>query len=214
VNWNTNIAANGNHTLTSKATDTSNNVTTSAGVTVNVNNVTNCTLANQIIANPGFESGNTGWSRSSSTGNTTGMITNSTNRNPHSGTWYGHLNGLAITNTQTLTTASGTMVIPAEVCAASLNFWISIDTAEGNTLANDKVTVQIQTKKPDGKFGSWVTLATYSNLDTTGLNVYVQKSFDLLSYAGKTVKIRVQGKENSTLQTTFLFDDFALNVTQ
>ncbi len=38
VKWNTRNVANGTHTLTSKATDTSDNVATSAGVTVNVNN--------------------------------------------------------------------------------------------------------------------------------------------------------------------------------
>ncbi|MCI0606291.1 Ig-like domain-containing protein [bacterium] len=215
VNWNTNTVANGNHNLTSKATDTSNNVATSSAVNVTVNNITNCTLSNQIVTNPGFESGNTGWSRSSSTGNNSGIITNGTNRAPHSGTWYAHLNGLAITNTQTITTNSTTMVIPAEVCAASLSFWQSIDTAETTaTSANDTVKIQINVKKPNGSFGSWVTLATYSNLEATGMNIYTQKSIDLMTYAGKTVKIRFQGIENSSLQTTFLFDDIALNVTQ
>ena len=214
LTWNTNIAPNGSHILTTRATDTSNNTTISQGISVNINNITDCTVTNQIVANPGFESGTTAWGRSSSAGGNSGMITNSPNNLPHSGSWYAHLNGLGIVNTQTLTTSSTTMVIAAEACAASLNFWISIHTTEAGTTANDKVTVQIQTQKPDGTFTSFATIATYSNLDATGMNVYVQKSFNLLPYAGKKVKFRFQGKENSSLQTTILLDDVALNVTQ
>jgi Big-like domain-containing protein len=215
ISWNTNIVANGNHNLTSKAFDTSNNSGISPAVTVNVNNPHSCTLSAQIITNGGFESGNTGWGRSSSTGSTTGMITNSLAYSPHTGSWYAKLNGFGTTSTQSITTSSGTMVIPAEACVATFTFWLSIGTAETTTTtANDTVVVQIQTKNNNGNFGSWSTLATFSNLNSTGLNVYAQQSFNLLAYKGKTVKLRFQGKENSSLQTTFLIDDVALNVTQ
>ena len=54
------------------------------------------------------------------------------------------------------------------------------------------------------------TLATYSNLNAnTG---YVQKSFDLSAYKGQTIQVYLVGAEDSTLQTSFVVDDFALNV--
>ena len=54
------------------------------------------------------------------------------------------------------------------------------------------------------------TLATYSNLNkNTG---YAQKSFNLIGYKGQTIRVYLLGKEDSSLQTSFVVDDFALNV--
>ncbi len=53
-------------------------------------------------------------------------------------------------------------------------------------------------------------MATYSNLDkSTG---YVQKTVDLSAYAGQTVTVKFTGVEDSSLQTSFVIDDTALNV--
>jgi kumamolisin len=53
------------------------------------------------------------------------------------------------------------------------------------------------------------TLATYSNLNAaTG---YQQASFDLSAYKGQTIQIYLIGVEDSSLQTSFVVDDFALN---
>jgi len=54
------------------------------------------------------------------------------------------------------------------------------------------------------------TLATYSNLDhNTG---YAQKSFNLNSYIGQTIQVYLVGTEDTSAQTSFVVDDFALNV--
>jgi hypothetical protein len=54
------------------------------------------------------------------------------------------------------------------------------------------------------------TLHTYSNLDhATG---YTQRSFSLAPYIGQTVTLKFTGSEDSTLQTSFVIDDSALNV--
>ena len=54
------------------------------------------------------------------------------------------------------------------------------------------------------------TLATFSNLDAgTG---YTQHTYDLSSYAGSTVTLTFTGTEGSKLQTSFVLDDTALNV--
>jgi len=57
---------------------------------------------------------------------------------------------------------------------------------------------------------TYTTLATYSNLNAN--STYVQKSFDLTGYRGATVRVRFYATEDSSLQTSFVVDDTALNV--
>ena len=54
------------------------------------------------------------------------------------------------------------------------------------------------------------TLATYSNLNKAA--GYSQKSFSLAAYAGQTVSLKFLGTEDSSLQTSFVIDDTAVNV--
>jgi hypothetical protein len=107
------------------------------------------------------------------------------------------MDGYGTTHTDTL---SQSVTIPAG-CSATFTFWLHIDTAETTTTtAYDKLTV---------KAGA-TTLATYSNLNkATG---YSQKSFSLTSFAGQTVTISFSGAEDSSLQTSFVVDDTAVNV--
>ncbi|MGW2712088.1 M4 family metallopeptidase, partial [Streptomyces sp. NPDC001356] len=100
-----------------------------------------CT-STQLLANPGFESGDTGWSNS-------GVINNDTREPAHSGSWTAWLNGWGSAHTDTL---SQSVTIPAG-CKATLSFYLHIDTAESGSTAYDKLTVTAGSK----------TLATYSN---------------------------------------------------
>ncbi|WP_448319976.1 M4 family metallopeptidase [Streptomyces sp. CO7] len=158
--------------------------------TVNPAGSGTCT-AKQLLGNPGFESGNTTWSASS------GVITTDSGQAAHGGSYKAWLDGYGSSHTDTL---SQSVTIPAG-CKATLSFWLHIDTAETTTSsAYDKLTVTA---------GS-TTLASYSNLNAaTG---YVQKSFDLSSMAGQTVTLKFNGVEDTTLQTSFVIDDTALNV--
>ena len=54
------------------------------------------------------------------------------------------------------------------------------------------------------------TLATYSNLNKAA--GYSQKSFNVAAYAGQTIRVYILGSEDVSLQTSFVVDDFALNV--
>ncbi len=54
------------------------------------------------------------------------------------------------------------------------------------------------------------TLATYSNLNKA--SGYSQKSFSLSAYAGQTITLNFLGNEDALLQTSFVIDDTALNV--
>ena len=54
------------------------------------------------------------------------------------------------------------------------------------------------------------TLGTFSNLNhITG---YAQHSFSLSSFTGQTITLKFTGTEDSSLQTSFVVDDNALNV--
>ncbi|MFD5813815.1 hydrolase [Streptomyces sp. NPDC127038] len=156
-----------------------------------------CTAA-QLLANPGFESGATSWTASS------GVITTSTSEAARTGSYKAWLDGYGTATTDTLSQA---VTIPSG-CSATLSFYLHVDTAETTTTtAYD--TLKAQVVNSSGTVLS--TLATYSNLNAaTG---YTQRSFSLGStYAGQTVTIKFTGVEGSTLQTSFVLDDTALNV--
>ncbi|MFJ5228341.1 M1 family aminopeptidase [Kitasatospora sp. NPDC088391] len=150
-----------------------------------------CTPA-QVVANGGFESGTSPWTASS------GVITNGSGQSAHGGTYYARLDGHGTTHTDTL---SQTLTLPAGCSSASLSFWLHIDTAETTrSTAYDKLTAKI----------GGTTLATYSNLNAaTG---YVKKTFDVSAFAGQTVTLAFTGVEDSSLQTSFVLDDLALDV--
>lgn len=157
----------------------------------------------QIIGNPGFENGSTSpapWTV------TSGVINNSTSEPPHAGSWDAWMDGYGTTHTDTVLQQ---VTIPAAATAATLTFFLHIDTAEtSTTTAFDTLTVQV--RNSSGTVLS--TLATFSNLNhATG---YSQKSFNLLSFKGQTIQIFFKGVEDSTLQTSFVVDDVNLNVTQ
>ncbi|MEU6777505.1 M1 family aminopeptidase [Streptomyces sp. NPDC046759] len=150
-----------------------------------------CTPA-QVVANGGFESGTSPW-----TASTSSVITSRSGETAHGGTSYAWLDGVGSTHTDTL---SQSVTVPAGCDAATLTFWLHIDTAETtSSTAYDKLTARIGN----------TTLATYSNLDKN--SGYVRKSIDVSAYAGQTVSLSFTGTEDSSLQTSFVLDDIALD---
>jgi PKD repeat protein len=157
----------------------------------------NCTTA-QLLGNPGFETGTAApWTAS------TGVINNSSTEPPHSGSWDAWMDGYGTTHTDMLSQA---VTLPTGCTSYSLSFWLHIDTAETGTTANDKL--QVQVLNPSGTVLG--TLATYSNLNA--ISGYAQHTFDLSTYAGQAITLKLTGTENASLQTSFALDDFALNV--
>jgi kumamolisin len=173
----------------------------------------NTNTLTQLVGNNSFESADGGssaqyaaaimpWSA------TPNVISSSPAEPAHSGLWMAWLCGYGTTHTDTL---AQTVRIPSLATAISLSFWLHIDTAETTTtLQNDTLTVQVK----DLTANTSQTLATYSNLNAKA--GYVQHSFTLsaATYAGHTLQILVTGKENSSLQTSFVFDDFSLAITE
>jgi hypothetical protein len=191
-------AAAGTSTITINASGGGISHSTTVSLTITTGGTTT-----QIIGNPGFENGSTNtapWTL------TSGVINNSTSEPPHSGSWDAWLDGYGTTHTDT---ALQQVTIPSTATAATLTFFLHIDTAEtSTTTAFDTLTVQV--RNSSGTVLS--TLATFSNLNhNTG---YAQKSFSLLSFKGQTIQIFFSGAEDFTLQTSFVLDDVNLNVTQ
>ncbi|WP_225825406.1 immune inhibitor A [Streptomyces naphthomycinicus] len=156
-----------------------------------------CTAA-QLLANPGFESGATSWTGSS------GVITSDTGEAARSGSYKAWLNGYGSAHTDTL---AQSVTIPAGCTSATLSFYLHVDTAE-TTTSTAYDTLKAQVLNSSGTVLS--TLATYSNLNAA--SGYAQRSFNLAGYAGQTVTLKFTGTEGSTLQTSFVVDDAALNV--
>jgi hypothetical protein len=196
---------NGTHTIVSKASDAAGNVGTSATVTVTVSNGTTTT---ELIGNGGFENGasNTAPWVLTSTHTPIEIINSSSSEPPHSGTFDAWLDGFGKTTTDTVMQQ---VAIPANATAATLSFWLHIDTAEtSTTTAFDTLTVQV--RNSSGTVLS--TLATFSNLNAA--SGYQQHSYDLSSFKGQTVQIFFSGSEDFELQTSFVLDDVSLKVTQ
>jgi|GEM_PF-1232687 len=172
-----------------------------SGTSANLSNTPRsitCISGQQLLGNPGFESGEVAWNA------TPLVITNNAGQPAHGGAWKAWLDGYGATHADTL---SQTVAIPSGAVGATLTFWLHIDTDEAPGTPFDTLKVQVRNAA-----GTVVlaTLATYSNLD--GAAGYSLKSFDLTSFRGQTVTIYFEGMEDISLQTTFVIDDTALSV--
>jgi hypothetical protein len=200
VTWNTTGVANGAYVLTTRAFDGSGNSGTSANVSVTVNNTTpTCSITEQLLLNPGFESGNVSWTAPA------GVIASSSST-ARTGSWRALLGNKGTTTTQTLYQQ---LTIPSTACAASLKFWLKITTAETTTGTQyDKLFVEIQSST-GAVLG---TLATYSNLNKG--TTYVERSFDVSAYKGQTIRVALRMTEDVSLQTSFFVDDSSVTITR
>ena len=168
---------------------------------INLTVTTGSGTTQQLLGNPGFENGSTNptpWTV------TAGVIDNSAFEAPHTGSWKAWLDGYGSAHADTILQQ---VSVPSTAMQATLSFWLHIDTLETSpTKAND--TLKVQVRNSSGTV--LATLATYSNLSAaTG---YTQVSFDLAAYKGQTIQIYLIGVENASLKTSFVVDDFLLNV--
>ncbi|MCP2335153.1 M1 family aminopeptidase [Actinomadura rupiterrae] len=149
-----------------------------------------CTPA-QVVGNGGFENGTSPWTASSN------VIFTGGGETAHSGSRFARLDGTGSMHTDTLTQS---VTLPAGCSTATLSFWLHVDTDEYDQVAYDKLTAKIGT----------TTLGSFSNLDAA--SGYVKKTFDVSAYAGQTVTLAFTGSEDVSLQTSFVLDDVALDV--
>jgi serine protease len=189
----------GSSSVTVSAKDTTGaSGSTSFTWTVSTSGGGGCT-AKQLLGNPGFETGSAApWSA------TAGVINPSSAGEPaHSGTYVAWLDGYGSTHTDTL---SQSVSIPAGCKNATFSYWLHIDTAESGSTAFDTLKVQVLSSS-----GSVLaTIGSFSNVNAA--SGYQQHSANLAAYVGQTITLKFTGSEDSSLQTSFVVDDTALNV--
>ncbi|HNQ77201.1 MAG TPA: hypothetical protein PKJ37_05585 [Acidobacteriota bacterium] len=155
---------------------------------------------NQLLLNSGFESGNDGnW-----TVNSTGDINcgGGYQRTGSCCAWLAGINSYTDFIYQDV-------VVPANAVSANLSFYLKITSAEGTTTAYDFLYIQLR----DTSNNVLATLQTLSNKDKNTYAAYQPLSFDMLPYAGQTVRAYFLATTDSTNITSFFLDDTALNVT-
>ena len=190
-------APTGTYTVVASATDGDQTRSTTFNLTI----ISAGGGTQQILGNPGFENGinSAPWTA------TSGVIDSSAFEAPRSGSWKAWLDGFGTAHTDTLLQQAS---IPADITAAKLSFWLHIDTAETTrSKAND--TLKVQLRNSAGTVLS--TLATYSNLNAAA--GYTQLTFDLFANRGQTIQVYLIGVENGSAKTSFVVDDFSLNIT-
>ena len=192
----TTSTAAGSYPITVTGTGTS--VTRTATYTLTVTGSSGTCTSAQLLANPGFESGSTSWTT------TSGVIGTFTSQPARTGSYAAWLDGYGATHTDS---AYQSVTLPSGCTTYALSFYLHVDTAE-TTTSTAYDTLKVQVTNSSGTV--LATLATYSNLNAaTG---YVAKSLSLSAYAGQTVRVNFLGVEDSSLQTSFVLDDTALNV--
>jgi len=168
--------------------------TTTISLTVNPTGGTT-----NLIVNGGFENATAApWTL------TAGVLNTSASEPPHSGAKDAWLDGYGTSHTDT---ATQTVTIPSTATTATLTFWLHIDTAETTTTTAFDV-LSIQVLNTGGTLLQ--TLGTFSNLNKAA--GYTQRSFNVIAFKGQTIQIRFRGVEDTSLQTSFVIDDVALNV--
>ncbi|HWS26861.1 MAG TPA: M4 family metallopeptidase [Xanthomonadales bacterium] len=201
-------AAAGTYTVTLTVTDNGGlTATKSAAVTVSSGGG-----SAERLVNGNFDSittsGNSGlgWSRTASTGTSFNtLLAGQTNAN--TGGSYAYLGVNATTSTQTVD--SSATLIPATATTATLSFFTSIVTSETTTTtAYDKLVVQLIDTSNNAVLATLVTLSNVNK--TSSASTYVQRSYSVAAYKGKTVKVRLKGSTDSSLATTFRVDTVSL----
>ncbi|KOG41379.1 M28 family peptidase [Streptomyces decoyicus] len=181
----TSSAAAGTYTLTVTGTGA---VTHTTPYTLTVKGAGGCT-AQQLMTNGGFENGTTPW-----TGDT-GAIGAHAGQSAHGGSRFAWLGGYGRSATESL---GQSVTVPAGCSKATLTYWLHIDTDETDRVAYDTFKVKV---------GS-TTLTTLSNIDAS--SGYTQRTLDLTPYIGQRITVTFAAAEDSSLQTSFVIDDAAL----
>jgi subtilisin family serine protease len=193
--WDTLSVANGSHALVAKAYDPSNNVGTSATVSVTVSNGGGGGGGTELLQNGGFEGSLAPWTA-------TGNVYWSNGAYRRSGTGYAVL---GYYNNASGSLAQG-VTIPA-AAAGTLVFWLNVTSSETTTTTQyDRLFVEVRSTA-----GTLLaTLATFSNLDKGAAGAYVQRSVSLAPWRGQAVRVQFRVTTDSSLATSFRLDDVSL----
>ncbi len=192
--------ATGSYTITVKGTEGSATHNATVSVTVTSSGGGGGTTT-QMLANPGFENGQSPWLESSSGGY---QIVDPTN--PHTGSysaWLCGYNGCSDAIWQAVT-------LPSTTTKVVLSYWVYIDTNESGSTCYDYFRVRLRTS-------AGATISTVSTKCNANASGWTQYTFDvssaLSSYHGQAIQVAFLGTNDYSLPTDFFVDDVQLNVT-
>jgi hypothetical protein len=149
----------------------------------------------ELVQNGDFELGQTGW-RATSTSNRAGIIGS---ERPHSGNQSASLCGYNDCDEALAQTIS----LPKDARMLSLSYYISITTQETRH-AFDFLNVEL--RAPDGK----IVQAIGRLSDGSPTDTWRRSSFDLSSYAGKTIDLVFRASCGKIRPTKFFVDDIEI----
>jgi hypothetical protein len=137
-----------------------------------------------VLQNADFENGNRGWTA------TAQVITQDSREPARSGMWKAWLGGWGEPHPDTLWQQ---VTIPANVTAATLEFYLHISTEEQSNNVYDRLRVRV--RDANGSFIA--TLRTYTNLQAAP--GYAVQTVSLNNYRGRTVRIEFASQEEQRL---------------
>ena len=154
----------------------------------------------ELIINGGFESGGTGWVMSGGAGVYTSF------GYARSGTGYQWLGGIE----NEVDACYQTITIPGTATSATLSFYYNIFSYDDFSGAYDtfKATIRNTANTILATVGNWSNL----NQEAPGNPYYHLRTFNLLPYAGQTIRIYFSSINDSIDATSFLIDDVSVQV--
>ncbi len=165
-----------------------------AGFASTAGALTACAGASELLADGGFEDG-TGWAA------TPGVLDRSPGTPARNGVGKAWLDGYGRAHHDQL---SQQVSIPAGACAATLRFWLRVESEEtSGSTAYDRLTLTAV-----GESGAPASLGIWSNLDRG--QGWVEQVVDLSRFRGQTVTLRFDGVEDQSRRTSFVIDDASL----
>ncbi len=186
----------GSNSVTVTAKDTT-GATGSASFTWTINPSSSGCTAQQLLGNPGFETGSISpWT------STSGVLANTSEGVPaQAGSWLAWLDGYGTAHTDTL---AQTVTIPANCVSAVFTYWVEVKSTTTNT-ANKLV---LEVLNSSGTVVQTVPVVTAANNGTK----YVEFTTNLASYIGQKITLKFVGTEANGGNTNFFEDSNALNV--
>ena len=155
----------------------------------------------QLLANPGFESGPCSFNNWSVVPISSGLfVTNGTGEGNDPFVYDGVCAAGFETDSHAVSLSQDAAIAYYKT-SATLSFHLNIVPNTATTTRTDAIEVQLNTAAG----APIATLATFSNLDTTG--AYALYSFDLNPYIGQTVQVQFKSDPASTHKTVFFIDD-------
>ena len=184
------------YSTTVTAKDTT-GATGSAAFTWTVNPAVSGCTAQQLLTNPGFETGSISpWSA------TSGVLANTDEGVPaQAGSWLAWLDGYGAAHTDTL---AQTVTIPANCVSAVFTYWVEVNSNTTNT--SNKLVLEVLNSS--GTVVQTVNVATAAN----NASHYTEYTTSLASYIGQKITLKFVATEVRGGNTSFFEDSNGLNV--